>query len=104
MNLRALTRVVDCEKRSGTGTAPVRLSPFSELSAEFETTMRAEAHSEGYRFLDRHANDWYFVDIDRGNQKCQMNRRLQRSTENSRPTSSRHMSVATKLARTNFRS
>src|SRR5258708_24072900 len=39
-----------------------------------------------------------------GEPKCQTNRRLQRSTQNSRPTSLLHMSAATRLGRTNCQS
>jgi GNAT superfamily N-acetyltransferase len=45
------------DARTG-GVPPVRLQPVvDELPADFDT-IRAEARAEGYRFLDRLANDW----------------------------------------------
>jgi hypothetical protein len=46
----------------------------------------------------------YFGRYRQGEPNCQMNRRLQLSTEDSRPTLLPHMSAITKLGRTNCRS
>jgi GNAT superfamily N-acetyltransferase len=51
-------RVLDWQNRSESRVGDVRLEPIvDELPANFDT-IRAEAHDEGYAFLDRLAMDW----------------------------------------------